>query len=326
MPKTVFVTGAGGFIGSHICKLLLEKKIPVIALLHQNETFPSHPLLTCIYGDIRNPLDLKRACKKASFIIHAAAHTALWSPSAEIYFDVNVEGTRNLIRIAREEKIERFLYFSSAMVMGASKNGEKRDESSFCSLASAEGSYERSKYLAEQLILEELSPYIPTTIFRPSAVFGPGDNIHSATQSILRAFLKHKCVFYYNTIINLIDVRDLAAYSVAALFKSSSEALYIAGGENISLRHLLEKMNIVSGEKKFFIHLPYTLLFVLVFCGEHIANILQRTPLARLSFLKAVAKPWRFDSSKLQTHFGIPTHDVETTLKDALHSYQQRMK
>ncbi|HOM85537.1 MAG: SDR family NAD(P)-dependent oxidoreductase [Rikenellaceae bacterium] len=192
MGKHVLVTGADGFIGSHLTELLLEKGYKVRALAYYNsfnhwgwlEEFSSHPNLEVVTGDIRDPFFVKTIMKDIEVVFHLAALIAIpYSYHApDSYVDTNIKGTLNICQAAKELKGIRVLHTSTSEVYGTAQY-VPIDESH---PKQPQSPYSASKIAADAMAMSFYSSFgLPVTVVRPFNTYGPRQSARAIIPTII---------------------------------------------------------------------------------------------------------------------------------------------
>ena len=206
------VTGATGFIGAAVARALISEGTEVRVLVRPNSDVRNLRELHVeqVYGDLRDRASLRQALRDCQQLYHVAAHYALWAKSPDIFYDINVTGTRLLMEAAREVGTERIVYTSTIGAIGLPPNGGVGTEKTPVTLSQMAGHYKRSKYLAEQEVLTFAQGELPVIIVNPSAPVGAGDVKPTPTGQMIVDFMKGRMWAYIETGMNLIDVDDVA--------------------------------------------------------------------------------------------------------------------
>jgi len=244
-----FVTGSTGFVGSHVARLLAEQGAELRLLVRKSSRTDLIDALKHerVVGDLTEPESLKKGMAGCDAVFHVAADYRLWIPDPEAMYRANVEGTRAIIRAAQETGVKRVLVTSSVATMGFTANGTPCDEASPVSEADMIGHYKRSKFLAEQVALGAGKSGAPVVLVNPTAPVGDQDIKPTPTGRIILDFLKRKFPAYVDTGLNVVDVREVARGHVLAFERARPGERYILGGENLTLKQLLDKLAAITG-------------------------------------------------------------------------------
>ena len=210
-----------------------------------------------VIGDLRDPESIEKAMAGCDVVFHDAADYRLWVRDPEQMYRANVEGTRTVLAAARKNHVRRVVYTSSVATMGFTSNGHPADEDSPVSLDGMIGHYKRSKFMAEEVALEAGRGGMDIVVVNPSTTVGERDIKPTPTGRIVVDFLKKKFPAYVDTGLNLVDVTECARGHVAALEKGRSGERYILGGENMTLKQILDKLAAITGLPSPKVKVPY---------------------------------------------------------------------
>src|SRR5277367_3234301 len=190
----VFLTGATGFVGSHVARELAGRGAELRLLVRETSRIDNLEGIVAetVVGDLREPESLRSAVSGCDAVMHVAADYRLWVRDPQAMYAANVDGTRNLLRIAREQRVPRFVYTSSVATMGFRSDGTIVDEDSLVSLDDMIGHYKRSKFLAEQEAIQAAQAGQQVMILNPTTPIGPNDSKPTPTGRIFVDFLKGK--------------------------------------------------------------------------------------------------------------------------------------
>ncbi len=245
------VTGATGFLGSHVARVLAEQGAQLRLLVRPASDLRNIDGLNAdrVVGDLRDAASIEKALSGCDVAFHVAADYRLWVRDPDEMYRSNVEGTRSLLEAARKQGVRRVVYTSSVATMGftsGSKNGNVADEQSPVGIADMIGHYKRSKFMAERVAVEAARSGVDVVIVNPTTPIGERDIKPTPSGRIVVDFLKRKFPAYVETGLNLVDVTECARGHVQALEKGRSGERYILGGENLTLKQILFATGVVD--------------------------------------------------------------------------------
>jgi dihydroflavonol-4-reductase len=316
-----FVTGATGFLGSHVARVLAEQGADLRLLVRPTSNLKNLEGLNAetATGDLRDAASLEKAMSGCDTVFHVAADYRLWLKDPAEMYRSNVEGTRAILAAARKNKVRGVVYTSSVATMGFAGNGRPADEDSPVSLADMIGHYKRSKFMAEQIALEAGRNGMRVITVNPTTPVGEQDIKPTPTGRIVLDFLKGKFPAYVETGLNLVDVRECALGHVAALEKGRTGERYILGGENLTLKQILDKLGAISGLLSPKIKLPYFVAYAAGFVDQTISGrLLGREPRATVETVRMGKKKMWASSDKAERELGWKTVPAENALRRAV--------
>jgi dihydroflavonol-4-reductase len=316
-----FVTGATGFLGSHVARVLAEQGADLRLLVRPTSNLKNLEGLNAetATGDLRDAASLEKAMSGCDTVFHVAADYRLWLKDPAEMYRSNVEGTRAILAAARKNKVRGVVYTSSVATMGFAGNGRPADEDSPVSLADMIGHYKRSKFMAEQIALEAGRNGMRVITVNPTTPVGEQDIKPTPTGRIVLDFLKGKFPAYVETGLNLVDVRECALGHVAALEKGRTGERYILGGENLTLKQILDKLGAISGLLSPKIKLPYFVAYAAGFVDQTISGrLLGREPRATVENVRMGKKKMWASSDKAERELGWKTVSAENALRRAV--------
>jgi dihydroflavonol-4-reductase len=320
------VTGGTGFVGRAVVVELLAAGREVRVLGRD----PSHPALQglqveAVRGDLRDSASLKAAVQGCSHLFHVAADYRLWVPDPGEMYAVNVQGTKNLLVAAADAGVSRVVYTSTVGALGNPGDGSPGTEDTPVCLAEMVGPYKRSKFQAEQAVLEFARQGLPVVLVHPSAPVGPWDSRPTPTGQIIVDFLRGRMPAYLETGLNLVHVRDVARGHLLAEERGGIGEKYILGHRNMSLSEILQLLAEVSGCPAPTIRLPYFPILCLAYVNEFWATCISRQPPRMpLAAVKMAKKFMYFDSSKAVRELGLPQTPVRQALAEAVAWFRER--
>jgi len=316
-----FVTGATGFLGSHVARVLADQGAELRLLARPTSNLRNLVGLRgdIVTGDLRDPASLEKAMSGCDTVFHVAADYRLWVRDPEEMYRSNVEGTRSILDAARKNNVQRVVYTSSVATMGFTGDGHLADEDSPVALADMIGPYKRSKFMAEQIALEAGRGGMHVVTVNPTTPVGEQDVKPTPTGRIVVDFMKRKFPAYVETGLNLVDVQECARGHVAALEKGKPGERYILGGENLTLKQILDTLGKITGLPSPTIKLPYFFAFATGAIDEAITGrILKREPRATVDMVRMGKKKMFASSDKAARELGWKIAPVEGALRRAV--------
>jgi len=315
------VTGSTGFIGAAVARCLLERGWDVRVLVRRDSDLGNLQGLKVeqAYGDLRDAASLRQALTGCRQLYHVAAHYALWAPDPQIFYDINVTGTRNLMEVARDVGVERIVYTSTIGAIGLPPGGGPGTEETPRSLAQMSGHYKRSKYLAEQEVAKMARAGLPVVIVNPSAPVGARDIKPTPTGQVIVDFMKGRMPAYIETGMNLIDVDDVAVGHLNAMEKGRIGERYILGNRNLMLREVFALLSQLTGVPAPTIKLPRLAILPLAYANQWLADyVTRRPPRIPLEGVKMAKYVMHYDCSKAIRELALPQTPVEVALEKAV--------
>ena len=316
-----FVTGATGFLGSHVARRLLAGGAELRLLLRRSSRTCNIAGLPAehVIGDLRDLESLRRGVSGCEFVFHVAADYRLWSPNRQELYDSNVEGTRNVLAAARDSGVRRVIYTSSVATMGFGNNGRLTDENSPVRVSNMIGDYKRSKFLAEQLVLEAGRGGENVVMVNPTTPVGERDIKPTPSGQIVVDFLRRKFPAYVDTGLNLVDVIDCAEGHLLAMEKARPGERYILGGENLTLKQILDKLGAISGLPSPKIELPYAVAYATGVVDTLVTGKLRkREPRVTLDSVRMGRKKMFVSSAKAERELEWTPGPVDDALRRAV--------
>lgn len=315
------ITGANGFLGSAVLRLLIDEGHTVRALVRPDSDRRNFEGIDVeqIEGDLRDIDSLKQAVKGCNLLFHLAADYRLWIPDPETMYQINIDGTLNLMNVAGEAGIEKIVYTSSVATLGLNDDGTPADELTPVSLDNMFGHYKRSKFLAEKKVGELVKEKsFPVIIVNPSTPVGPRDIKPTPTGRIVLDTIRHRMPAYVDTGLNIVHVDDVAKGHLLALEKGEIGERYILGGDNMTLASILEYICISQDMKPPRIKLSQNMVLPVAWMMEQIAKITKKEPRATVDSVRMSKKMMYFSSKKAREKLGYQSRPGVEGLKDAI--------
>jgi dihydroflavonol-4-reductase len=316
-----FVTGATGFLGSHVSRVLADQgaDLRVLVRATSNLTNLQGVNAETATGDLRDTASLEKAMSGCEVVFHVAADYRLWVRDPEQMYRSNVEGTRAMLEAARKNSVRRVVYTSSVATMGFTSNGTVADEDSPAALADMIGHYKRSKFMAEQIALEAGRGGQEVVVVNPSTPVGEMDIKPTPTGRIVVDFLKKKFPAYVDTGLNLVDARECARGHVLALERGRSGQRYILGGENLTLKQILDKLAAITGLPSPRVKVPYAMALATGVVDEIVTGRIRgREPRATIDAVRMGRKKMFVSSGKAERELGWQIVPVDDALRRAV--------
>jgi dihydroflavonol-4-reductase len=320
-----FVTGATGFLGSHVARVLGEQGADLRLLVRSTSNLRNLEGIQAetATGDLRDSSSLEKGMSGCDTVFHVAADYRLWVRDPAEMYRSNVAGTKAILDAARKHGVRRVVYTSSVATVGFTGNGHPADEDSPVSLADMIGPYKRSKFLAEQLAMEAGGSGMQVVVVNPTTPVGEQDVKPTPTGRIVVDFLKRRFPAYVETGLNLVDVRECALGHVVALEKGRPGERYILGGENLTLKQILDKLGEISGLPSPKVKLPYVFAFATGIVDEAITGrLLHREPRATVDSVRMGKKKMFASCAKAERELGWKIVPVEGALRRAVEWFQ----
>lgn len=317
----VFITGATGFVGGHVARAYAAEGASLRLLTRQTSRLD---LLTginadTVVGDLRKPENLRTALTGCDALVHVAADYRLWVRDPEQMYAANVDGTRDLLKIAREVGIQRVVYTSSVATMGFKSDGSIVNEDTPVSLANMIGHYKRSKFMGEQEAIRAAQSGQHVMILNPTTPIGPGDAKPTPTGRIIVDFLNRKFPAYVDTGLNLVDVTEVARMHVAALEQGTPGERYILGGENLTLKQILDRMSSITGLPSPTMKVPHAIAMAFAFFDENFTGRLRgKEPRATVEAVRMGKKTMFASSAKAERDLGFKVLPVYHAMRSAI--------
>jgi dihydroflavonol-4-reductase len=322
--RTALVTGGNGFVGCHVVRALVARGDRVRVLARDGANLAALCNVDCeiVTGDLRDRDSVCRAASGCNEIYHVAADYRLWVLDEEPMYQSNVIGTRNVLEAARKAGVNRIVHTSTVGALGVPTDGLGR-ENTPVTLDDMPGHYKKSKFLAERDALAAASEGLPLVIVNPSTPIGPLDHKPTPTGRIIVDFLNRRMPAYLDTGLNLVGVEDCARGHLLAAERGRIGEKYILGGENLTLKEMLDRLGRLSGLPGPRFKVPYRLAYAFALGGEFVArNFTKAPPRASLTEVRMAQKKMFFDSSKAREELGFVARPIDDSLRAAIDYYR----
>jgi len=315
----VLVTGGTGFIGKHLLSALAAggRKLRVLDLRPPTSALPQ---VEYIAGSVLEPNLVDEAIRDVDEVYHLAGLPGMWIPHKDDFHAVNCRGTEIVITAARKRGIARFLHCSTESILfRPTPLRDAAGEPSLLPPPEMPGPYTRSKMLAEQFAAQAAASGFPLVIGTPTMPIGPHDQNLTPPTAMLRHFLNARVQMYLDFIVNLVDVRDVAAGLILAMENGRSGHRYILGGESISLKKILQLMATISGRRYVSIPVPGRVAEIaaamLEFVSDHVTH---RPPSGTAEGVRIALRATELSIEKARSELGYAPRPIEPALRDTI--------
>jgi len=302
-----FVTGATGFVGSHVARVLAEQGIELRLLVRRSSRKENLAGLNAelVEGDLTDEISLRKGMEGCEAVFHVAADYRLWTPDPKPMYAANVEGTRAIINAAKAARVRRTVCCSSVATMGFGYQPRAVDEDTPVTEAEMIGHYKRSKFLGEQVAVEAGRAGAEVVVVNPSAPIGERDIKPTPTGEIVLRFLRKKFPAYMETGLNIVDVRDVARGHVLAFERGRRGERYILGGENMTLKQMLDILGEITGLPSPTAKVPHGVALAYAAVEEFVSGkLLKREPGATVDEVRMGKKYMWVSSAKAERELG----------------------
>jgi dihydroflavonol-4-reductase len=325
---TTLVTGATGFVGSHIARQLVNQGHAVRIFCRPPSKKTSNADILAdlpverAEGDLRDAASIERAMRGVRRVFHVAADYRLWSAHPEEIYESNVDGTRRLLDVARRAGVERIVYTSTVATIAVPRKNGLPDESTQSSVEEMIGHYKRSKFEAEQCAMRSAEAGLPVVIVNPTTPVGPGDWKPTPTGKIIVDFLNGRMPGYVDTGLNFVPVEDCAAGHLLAAERGRTGERYILGGRNLTLKDMLDRLAAISGLPAPRWKFPHALAYAAACVDTLISGALRREPQIPLEGVRMARHKMFVDASKATRDLGFTPGPIEGALERAVRWYE----
>jgi dihydroflavonol-4-reductase len=320
---TTLVTGAAGFLGSHVARQLVARGDNVRVLMRPSSTNRAIADLSLEYvtGDLRDPASLDRAMKDVKRVFHVAADYRLWARRKQDIYDSNVGGTKNLLDAAKRAGVEQLIYTSTVATIAVDRP-QHPNEFTDAKLEEMVGHYKRSKWLAEKEALSAAKNGLPVIVAMPTTPVGPWDWKPTPTGKIILDFLNGKMPGYVETGLNFIGVEDCAAGHLLIAEKGKVGERYLLGGQNLTLKHMLDALSKITGLPAPKLKIPHGLALGVAYASTVFSRLLGREPGIPVEGVKIARHMMFVDCSRAERELGFRAASVAAALERAVRWYQ----
>src|SRR2546421_61729 len=320
---STLVTGAAGFLGSHVPRQLVARGDEVRVLLRASSTNRAIADLSLEYvtGDLRDPASLDRAMKGVKRVFHVAADYRLWAERKQDIYDSNVGGTKNLLDAAKRAGVEQLIYTSTVATIAVDRP-QHPNEFTDAKLEEMVGHYKRSKWMAEREALGAAKSGLPVVVARPTTPVGPWDWKPTPTGKIILDFLNGKMPGYVKTGLNFVGVERGAAGHLLIGGKGKVGERYLLGGENLTLKQLLDTLARITGLRAPSMKIPHGVALGAAYASTIFSRMIGKEPGIPIEGVKIARHMMFVDCSRAQRELGFKAGPVAAALERAVRWYE----
>lgn len=317
------VTGASGFLGSHVARQLIARGDDVRVLLRPSSHNRAIGDLSLEYvtGDLRDPESLERAVKGVQRIFHVAADYRLWARRSRDIYDANVNGTKNLLAAAKQAGVEQFIYTSTVATIAVDRP-QLPNEFTDAKLDEMVGHYKRSKWMAEREVLNAVKEGAPVIVAMPTTPVGPWDWKPTPTGKIIVDFLNGKMPGYVETGLNFVGVEECAAGHLLVAEKGKIGERYLLGAENLTLKQLLDTLERITGLRAPTWKIPHGLALGVAYSSTIFSRLVGKEPPIPVEGVKIARHNMFVDCSRAKRELGFQPGLVAAALERAVRWYE----
>ncbi|HEV2615012.1 MAG TPA: hopanoid-associated sugar epimerase [Candidatus Acidoferrales bacterium] len=320
---TTLVTGATGFVGSHVARRLVASGELVRALARpgsRRQTLDG-VAVEWVEGDLRDEASLDRALAGVNRVYHVAADYRLWARHPQEIYDNNVTGTKNLLAAALRARVARFVYTSTVATISVPRGNALPDETNRASVDEMIGNYKRSKLLAEQEALRAAHEGLPVVIVNPTTPVGPGDWKPTPTGRIILDFLLRRMPAYVDTGLNFVAVEDVAEGHLLAAERGKIGQRYLLGGRNMTLKELLDVLARITGLAAPSRRIPHSVALIAACADAAYSRVTGREPRIPMEGVRIARHKMFVNDAKARKELGYEPGTVEVALERAVRWY-----
>lgn len=314
------VTGATGFVGSHVARALVARGDTVRVLVRPGaDTRAVRDLsVTIVTGDLRDRASLDPLVRGASRVFHVAADYRLWARNPSELFETNVDGTKHLLDACKAARVERVVHTSTVATVAATHGAAVPDETFMNGLADMIGAYKQSKFLAEEEARAAAAAGLPVVIVNPTTPVGPGDVKPTPTGRMVLDFIRGRMPAYIDTGLNVVAVEDVARGHLIAAERGRAGERYLLGGRNVSLEELWRMLAAICGRRAPSIRIPYGVAMAVALGSEAIARVRGGEPSVPLDAVRIARHPMFVNTTKAERELGFAPGRIEDALERAV--------
>ena len=316
----VLVTGATGFVGANVARLLVAHGHRVRVLARPASSLRALEGCPVVVrrGDVLEADSVARAVAGCAQVFHVAGDYRLWAPDPSEIYRNNVDGTRTVLEACARASVERVVYTSSIATLGLPTDGGSGTEATPVRLDDMIGPYQRSKFLAERVAEEYAAGGLPVVIVNPSAPFGPWDVKPTPTGQLVLDYIRGRLFATIDTGFNAVHVADVAHGHLLAAARGRVGEKYILGGENHSLTDIVRMLARITGIRAPRARVPHALVYLVALASEGLARVTRHSPHVTLTGARIARRRMYVSADKAVRELGLSQTPVEQALRDAV--------
>jgi dihydroflavonol-4-reductase len=316
----IFITGATGFIGTHLIEALNGKGHTLTCLVRKSSTTKTCKKYGCelVYGDVTDKASVLSGMRGCNWVINLANIYSLWEPDPSIYSKVNIEGTRNVMEAALETEVKKVVHISTIAIFGNSKDSPITENSLPGTIRYSR--YAETKYQGEKIAWDLYEKkHLPLVVLYPVSVLGPGDT--KATGQYIELLVKRKMpalAFTYSK-LTFVNVKNVAEAIVKAIEKPNNIGeKYIVGKEQLTVGELSKMISDLAGVPLPKIELPGWLALLSAFFITKVADIIKKPPIWGMAIdqIKTIKEDIILEECKTEKELKIKYHSIRNTISD----------
>lgn len=313
----IVVTGANGLLGANIVERFLSAGLPVRATIRSGSDLrflePFQNRIDTTEADVLDMPALIKALDGATTVVHAAAIVSFNPARRKLVYDVNVEGTRNVVNACLMNEVKKLIHVSSVASLAKSRGATVVDETSPGVTGKAATDYGSSKFLSELEVYRGMEEGLKVSIVNPSVVLAPGDGYRSSSR--LFGYVASESAFYANYLVNYVDIRDVSEIIFRLHEQDHNGERYIVNAGSCGLKEILDMVALKLKKKAPSINIPPALIRIAALAEGWRARMLRIEPLFTTQTARAVSDPVHYSNEKARAQLGIEFQSLENTLE-----------